>query len=119
MSDHADDDTLLSLRGDHDLLIDMRRIMLDLREDMRVHAKTVAGLDLRLVSLERHASDTPGRFVTTEGPLIQKLNDLAYEWIWFKGVGKFLYSGILIMVSAAVSLALSQVIRVVPGLHIP
>lgn len=102
-----------SYSSDHDLLIDMRRILIDMRSDMRTMEQRYLGLDTRLTSIERHTSDSPGRYLTSEGPQASAWRTMADEWSWFKGVGKFIWGTVIALSGAILSIIANEIFRTV------
>lgn len=99
--------------SDHDLLIDMRRIQLELRADVRTMRDQYGALFLdlgtRLAALEKHDGDSSGRFVTTESAKAVAWDQMASEWQWFRGMGKYIW-GIAIAIISAVAAAMTSAV---------
>ena len=98
---------------DHDLLIDMRRILLDLRSEVRTmkdqYGALFMDLGSRMTAIEKHNGDSPGRFVTTESPEAVEWGQATAEWQRFRGIGKYIL-GIVMAIISAIAAALTSVI---------
>lgn len=121
---------------DHDLLITIAERVRNVGDDVKQlrndhstalvdNREAMAGFNSRLTIMERHASDTPGRYVTTEGPHAEKWDEITaivkrdypdfaagrLRWDrvadWFEGVGKWVFVLVPCVLTAAFTLVIA------------
>ena len=89
---------------DHDLLIDMRRMLIDVRADVRDSNRRSDKSDARVTAIE---------LAMVKQPSGEAIASTVAEWTWFKGVGRFLWGALVTAFAAIISITVSLTIHYV------
>jgi len=87
--------------NDHDLLIDMRRILIDMRAPVSQMATDLHDAQASLVALTGRVTQIEGRMGEVI-PNVQSLSEMQSEWNQYKAFGKWIWGAIVALATLVV-----------------